>query len=88
MDVIPLQSLRIPKLIISETDNAKLYLKDIQISGLCEFVINSLHMDVDKNHVNVQASFKHVAFNSTYDFDIRVLVPIAATGECYFTTGT
>ncbi|XP_018049406.1 PREDICTED: uncharacterized protein LOC108687893 [Atta colombica] len=70
---------------ISDTDNAKLYLKDAEIIGLCDFTINSFHIDIDKLHFNMDLLFKHVRLNGTYDFDIRVLLPFVHKGPIYLT---
>lgn len=88
MNVTPLQRLQLSTLVISETDNVKLYMKNSQLSGLCDYVINNFHIDLNKNHFDLQASFKNVLLNSTYDFDIRVLVPIATTGAFSLAAGT
>ncbi|KYN40090.1 hypothetical protein ALC56_05498 [Trachymyrmex septentrionalis] len=70
---------------ISDTDNAKLYLKDAEITGLCDFTINSFHIDIDTLHFNMDLLFKHVFLNGTYDFDIKVLVPFVHKGPVYLT---
>ncbi|XP_012214812.1 uncharacterized protein [Linepithema humile] len=80
MNVTPLRLFHVSKLIISETDNIKLYLKDMQILNLCNFVINDFHIDLDKKYFDIQILFKDIFVNATYDFDIRVLVPITTTG--------
>ncbi|XP_012214458.1 protein takeout-like [Linepithema humile] len=87
MNVTPLRLFHVSKLIISDTDNAKLYLKDMQIFKLCDFVINNLHIDLDKNNFSIQVLFKDIFVNATYDFDIRVLVPITTTGQVSLSAG-
>ncbi|KYN02902.1 hypothetical protein ALC62_06301 [Cyphomyrmex costatus] len=81
----PLVPFSVEKITISDTNNAKLYLKDTQITGLCDFIINSFHIDIDKLHFNMELLFKHVNLNGTYDFDIKVLVPFVHKGPVYLT---
>ncbi|EGI62096.1 hypothetical protein G5I_09610 [Acromyrmex echinatior] len=81
----PLVPFFIKQITISDTDNAKLYLKDAEITELCDFTINSFHIDVDKLHFNIDLLFKHVRLNGTYDFDIKVLLPFVQKGSVYFT---
>ncbi|KYN16234.1 PREDICTED: uncharacterized protein LOC108764352 isoform X3 [Trachymyrmex cornetzi] len=81
----PLVPFFMKQITISDTDNAKLYVKDVEMTGLCDFVINSFHIDIDKLHFNMDLLFKHVGFNGTYDFDIKVLVPFVHKGPIYLT---
>lgn len=73
---------------ISDTDNAKLYLRDVNMTGLCDFTLNSLQSDIDKLHFDLNVLFKRVYLNGTYDFDIRVLVPVVQKGPINFIIGT
>lgn len=74
-------------LVISDTPNTKLYMRDVKVSGLCSFTINSFHADLEKLHYNAKISFERIIMNGTYDFDVHVLVPIANKGNVYITTG-
>ncbi|XP_018307396.1 uncharacterized protein [Mycetomoellerius zeteki] len=84
LDSPPLVPFIIKQITISDTDNAKLYLKDAVITGLCDFDLNFLHMDIDTLHFNLDLLFKHVHLNGTYDFDIKVLVPFVHKGPVHF----
>ncbi|KAL6255416.1 hypothetical protein P5V15_013751 [Pogonomyrmex californicus] len=75
------------KLVISDTSNTKIYIKNAQVTGLCDFDINYLHTDVEKLHFDFNLLFKWIQINATYDFDIRLLVPFAYKGMVYITTG-
>lgn len=83
----PLEPLNIDKLVISETANNKIYLKNIQITGLCDYIINSASTDLDKTTFNIDVSFNRLYLNGTYDIDIHILVPIAYKSPIYLTTG-
>ncbi|XP_011706853.1 PREDICTED: uncharacterized protein LOC105462029 [Wasmannia auropunctata] len=80
LTVPALESFPVNTIVISDTYNAKLYFKDLKIMRLCDFVINFFHIDMDKLHIDVDLSFKHIYVNGTYDFDIRLLVPFVHKG--------
>ncbi|KAL0101158.1 hypothetical protein PUN28_018780 [Cardiocondyla obscurior] len=74
------------RLIISDNPNSKISIKDAKVSGLCDFTIKFLHADIDKLHFDVDLLFRKIQMNATYDFDIRLLVPISQQGPVYITT--
>ncbi|KAL6255412.1 hypothetical protein P5V15_013747 [Pogonomyrmex californicus] len=86
MEVPSLNSFIINEIVISDADNAKLYLKDLKIDGLCDYVIDSFHIDLDKLHFDAHVSFKQIKINATYDFDIHLLVPFVQKGPVYLTS--
>lgn len=86
LDIPSNDPLIIDILVISDTDNTKLFIKDAKIMGVCDFAINSLHTDIDKLHFEANISFGRIRLNATYDFDVRILVPIARKGQVYITT--
>lgn len=73
------------KLAISDTPNAKIYIRDAKITGMCDFVVKYLHTDLDKLHYDIELLFNRIQVNTTYDFNIRLLVPIAYKGLVYIT---
>lgn len=83
----PLEPFFINKIDISNIENSKLQLKDLQIMGFCDFNINSVHIDLDKLHFDASISLKKIRLNGTYDFDIRVLVSFAHKGPVFLITG-
>lgn len=76
------------KLVISDTTNTKISLKNSEVLGICDFEIKYLHMDIDKLHCDIDLLFRRFQLNATYDFNIRLLVPIIQTELVYLTTGT
>lgn len=80
------EPLDIDKLVISETDNNKISLNNVQITGLCDYQINSFHADLEKLHFNIDASFKRLYLNGTYDVDVHILVPLASKAPIYLTS--
>ncbi|XP_012222816.1 putative beta-carotene-binding protein isoform X2 [Linepithema humile] len=85
LEVPPLEPLRLPKLILSETNNIKLYIDDLEVLGICGYTLNDVHVDLDKLTLKLNATLNNIFFNSTYDFDIRIMVAIATKGQLSFT---
>ncbi|XP_018365461.1 PREDICTED: uncharacterized protein LOC108762784 [Trachymyrmex cornetzi] len=80
LNVPPLEPINIDELVIYNTDNLKLSVKESKITGFCNFVINSLQVSSDKHHFDLDVTFKHLDMESVYDFDMHVLVPLANKG--------
>jgi len=87
LSIQPTNPLVLDQLTIYDTPNTKLHIKDMQITGLCDFFINSFHIDIDKFHFNVDLLFKHIQTNGTYDLNMQLLVPIIHKAKVYVTTG-
>lgn len=87
LNLPPLEPLKIDKLVVSETANNKIYINDVQITGLCNLNLNSFSADFDKLIFNIDALFSRVYLNGTYDIDVRILVPIAYKAPIYLTSG-
>jgi len=77
----------IDKLALADAPNIKLYVKNVQLTGLCEFDINNFSADIDTLHYDVDIVFNQIRANATYDFNIHVLVPIVRQGYIYITSG-
>ncbi|XP_011174745.3 uncharacterized protein LOC105206996, partial [Solenopsis invicta] len=82
----PLEPFVIDHITISDSNNAKLFLKDSNILGICNFALNTFHIDLDKFQFNFTVTFPNVYSNSTYDIDIRVLLPVVHKGPIHFIT--
>lgn len=87
MDIPSNDPLILDTLVISDTPNTKLYMRNVKVIGLCGFIINSFHSDLDKLHFDATISFERIQVNGTYDFDVRILVPITHKGNVYITAG-
>lgn len=88
IDIPPLESLVLPPLTLSETNNVKLYVKDVHVIGVCGFVINDAHLDLDKLKGNMNIQLNNILINSTYDFDIHILVALISKGPCFVSMGS
>lgn len=75
------------KVIIFDTPKNKLYIKDTKLIGICDFVVNYFHIDIDKLHIDIDLSFKQLQLNGTYDANLHLLLSIVNKGQFYITTG-
>lgn len=89
LNIPPNEPIIIDNLIIHDTNNVKLYLRDIKIYGFCDFIINSFHKegDIDKLHFDFNINIKHVRMNTTYDINLHILTQIACKGRIQITVG-
>ncbi|XP_012219407.1 protein takeout [Linepithema humile] len=86
LDIPSNDPLYLDKLIISESNSVKLYVKNTEVSGLCDFTIKNFTMNLDTLRYATKISFNRIYMNTTYDFNIRILVPIAYQGKVYIIT--
>lgn len=75
------------ELLITDGPNAKIYIRDAKIMGMCDFALKSFHADIDRLHFDAEIVFKRIEINTTYDFNLRLLVPITYKGPIYITFG-
>lgn len=75
------------ELVIIDSPNNKFYIKNSTLIGICGFVVNFFHLDIDKLHCDIDLSFKQFRLNGTYDAHLRLLLPVANKGQFYVTTG-
>lgn len=87
LDVQPNNPFVLDEIIISDTPNSKISFGDAKVTGLCDFVIKYFHIDLDTLHFDAEIVFKRLQINGTYQFDVRLLVPIVNNGPLYITTG-
>lgn len=75
------------KLVIFDTPSAKLYFEDSKVMGLCDFIVNSFHMNINKLHFDADLLYKQIQINGTYDINLRLLVPVANKAQIYIIAG-
>lgn len=75
------------KIVIWKGNNAKLHLIDADLYGLCNFTTTSVDADFKKLHFDITLLYRSLFINTTYDIDIRLLVPISHKGQVEITTG-
>ncbi|TGZ57278.1 uncharacterized protein [Temnothorax longispinosus] len=75
----------INKLVIYEMPDSKLYTKNMQLTGLCDFNVSYFRVDIENLHFDLDLVFDQIRVNSTYEFNIHLLVPIVHKGPLYIT---
>ncbi|XP_011879795.1 PREDICTED: uncharacterized protein LOC105568599 [Vollenhovia emeryi] len=73
-------------IVISDSSNSKINLRDVKAMGLCDFEVKYFKLDLDNLHFDAEIFFKRIQLNGTYDFDIRLLIPIVQKGPVYITS--
>jgi len=86
-NISPVEPIIIDKIVIYDTDNLKLFLKDAKITRICDIIINSVHTDPERLHFNFELLLNHVYMNTSYNFNMHVLVPLASEGQGTITAG-
>ncbi|XP_011706615.1 PREDICTED: uncharacterized protein LOC105461811, partial [Wasmannia auropunctata] len=74
-DISPIKVLTI-EIAIYSTDSPKLNPKNSKVRGFCDFKIKSINISADQLQFDVDFRLKHLEMDSTYDFDIRLLVQL------------
>ncbi|XP_029165340.1 uncharacterized protein LOC114936334 [Nylanderia fulva] len=82
----PLEPLNIERLVISDVSNNKIYINDVQITGLCDFNIKSFKVDLDKLDFIIDISLNRIYLNGTYDINVHILVPLVHKAPIYLTS--
>ncbi|KYQ52581.1 hypothetical protein ALC60_08297, partial [Trachymyrmex zeteki] len=86
LNVVPMEPINIDEIVIYNTDNLKLSIKESKTSGFCDFVINSSKIFPDKFHFDIDFVFKHLDMDARYDVDMRILVPLTNKGLIHIST--
>ncbi|XP_039305689.1 uncharacterized protein LOC120357889 [Solenopsis invicta] len=76
----------IDTLALTNISDIKLYIRNAQLRGLCDFKINNFSINIDTLHYSFEIVFDQLRAN-TYDFEIRLLVPVIHQGQLYITSG-
>lgn len=88
LQIPSLQPLYLDTMTFFDSSRINVILTNTYINGMCDYKINYFHLELEKNHFDIDVTFDRLEINGTYHFDMRVLVPIAATGTMFITTGT
>lgn len=86
LDIPANDPMMIDKLTLVDSHNTQMFMRNINITGLCDYVIKQFSFDIDKNHFDVELVFNKIKMNGTYDINLRILVPIKQGGDVYITT--
>ncbi|XP_011706219.1 PREDICTED: uncharacterized protein LOC105461421, partial [Wasmannia auropunctata] len=79
-DISPVEPLTIDELVIYNTDSLKINLKDFKARGICDLETTSINVSPDQLQFDWDFKLKHLEIDSTYDFDMRLLVQLHNKG--------
>ncbi|XP_036144201.1 uncharacterized protein LOC105839958 isoform X1 [Monomorium pharaonis] len=82
----PQEPIIIDKVVIYDTDNLKLSLKDVNVRGFCNLTVTSHYASPDRRHLEFNFTLKNLTTDSVYNFDIRLLVSLANEGLIHVTS--
>lgn len=84
LEVPPIGPVSLDKLVFFDAHNIKFYLTNVQLNW-CNFNVTHLHTDTLQYDIDILLN--QIQINSTYDLDIRLLIPFVQRGSFYFNTG-
>ncbi|XP_011705579.1 PREDICTED: uncharacterized protein LOC105460784 isoform X1 [Wasmannia auropunctata] len=76
----PSEPLTVDKVVFYNSDNLKLNIEDVKVTGFCNFEVKSVNTSSDRLHFEIDVVHKHIQLVSKYDVDIRILVPLINKG--------
>lgn len=79
----PQDPLHIEKFSLSDTDMLKASAHDVTITGLGDFVTQSMHADFEAQQFQAMMSFKKIIFDGVYDVNSRIIIPISGRGPIH-----
>ncbi|XP_076763076.1 putative beta-carotene-binding protein [Xylocopa sonorina] len=85
LDVPPGEPLWIKDIVLVDMPNFKATGKDIMLSGLSNYRINSLHVDLQKKAIDLDITFDEARLEAMYNVHARILVPIDGHGPVNIT---
>ncbi|XP_014472046.1 PREDICTED: uncharacterized protein LOC106743061 [Dinoponera quadriceps] len=86
LSVPPTEPLALSKINVINSDTAKISLDNVYLRGICNFEVQSFHMDLEKRHFDVDLIFRQIKMNMTYNFNVNIIVPVAIKGPISITT--
>ncbi|XP_014470568.1 PREDICTED: uncharacterized protein LOC106742281 [Dinoponera quadriceps] len=69
-----------------DTDNTKISFTNMYATGFCNYEVQSLHVDLEKQHVDIKIIFKQININTTCSFNVNVTKPVSMKGPIRITT--
>lgn len=80
LDIPPVEPLKISQIQLTDQPNFKAIATDINLLGLLSYKINYLHLDMEKQEVNIDTVFNHIKLNAMYEINAKIIVPIVGKG--------
>ncbi|XP_011706353.1 PREDICTED: uncharacterized protein LOC105461550, partial [Wasmannia auropunctata] len=87
-DIPPSEPLTFDKIVMYNTNNLKLNVEDVKMRGFCNFEVKSINTSSNRLHFEIDVVVKRIQVDCKYDFDIRILVPLANKGLIHTISGT
>ncbi|XP_076287695.1 uncharacterized protein LOC143212618 [Lasioglossum baleicum] len=86
LDLPPSEPFIMDKVKLADMPNFKAYGSNIKVYGLPTYHINSVHMDLEKQQIDVDLNFGEVKLIADYNVTARILVPIVGGGPITLTS--
>ncbi|XP_076644823.1 uncharacterized protein LOC143354535 [Halictus rubicundus] len=86
LNIPPSEPFIMEKVKLADLPNFKAYGMNIKVFGLPSYHINSLHMDLEKQQVDLDLHFAEIKMNADYKVSARILVPIEGEGPITLTS--
>lgn len=83
MRIPPIDPVTIDKLTLINLPNFITKISDIRIYGCKNFNINRLHVDLDKQQVNIDLDIENSTIDARYNVTAKILVTITGTGAIH-----
>ncbi|KAK1120376.1 hypothetical protein K0M31_012357 [Melipona bicolor] len=81
LDLPPIEPLNIETFVLTTLPNFKTVGTDIKLKGLSTYHVNFLHLDVEKQRMNINLTFPDVSIDGVFNITTRILFPIEAIGN-------
>lgn len=85
LDVPGIDPFQIDVVTLLDLPNFKARALNVTVTGLSQFEVENLHIDLEKMEITIHNKFKHLKMTGTYDIATRILVPVAGTGPVTIT---
>lgn len=80
LDVPPVEPLKMSKVDLTDMPNFKATATDITLRGLLTYHINFLHVDLEKQQIDIDIYFDENKLDALYNVSAKILVPITGNG--------
>ncbi|XP_076621689.1 uncharacterized protein LOC143342091 [Colletes latitarsis] len=86
LDIPPVDPLTIDRVQISNSPDFKAMATNIKLRGIQPYHVNFLHVDLEKQRVDIDLQFDEIRLNADYAVNARILVPISGNGPITLST--
>ena len=83
----PLEPLYLEGFPIYETEQLRSYMRNVKISGLTDYVVKNMKIDLEKNTIDVGVTYRKVIIEADYDVITKIIMPIEGHGPIKIQTG-